>query len=101
MKEKPKQETQRNTNDTIMKRVTAGEFKKYTGKYQDMALSAPITITKHDRPSLVLLSFNEYQKLTGNTQRALHVSQLSDDDIDAIAASRVPEKYDHLNDELE
>lgn len=100
MKEKPRG-LRRNANDKMMKYVPAGEFKKYTGKYQDMALSAPITITKHDRPSLVLLSFDEYQKLTGSTQRALHVSQLSEDSLDAIMNSRVPEKYDHLNDELE
>jgi len=84
-----------------MKKVSAKDFKNQIGKYQDMALAEPITITKHDRPSLVLLSFDEYQKLTGNTRRSLHVSQLSDKDLEAIAKARVPAEYDHLNDEVE
>lgn len=84
-----------------MKKVSAGDFRKQTGHYQDMALAEPITITKHDRPSLVLMSFEDYKKLTGKTRRALHVSQLSDEDLLAIAEADVSKEHAHLDDELE
>ncbi|GEM_PF-3129833 len=50
-----------------MKCVSAAEFKKKSGTYQDMALSEPVTITKHDRPTLVLMSYAEYHRLTSET----------------------------------
>lgn len=52
-----------------MKKVSAAEFKRKTGAYQDMALSEPVMITKHDRPTLVLLSYAEYQKLAGAAKK--------------------------------
>lgn len=84
-----------------MKKVTAGEFKKQTGEYQEMAQREPLTITKHGRPSLVLLSFDEYQKLTGQPTRIMHVSELSDTDADTLRNIKMPSKYDHLNDLME
>jgi len=61
-----------------MKSVSAAEFKKKSGAYQDMALSEPITITKHDRPTLVLLSFAEYQKLVGSNSNMRNIPDMSD-----------------------
>jgi prevent-host-death family protein len=84
-----------------MKQVSVSELQKKSGVYHDMALSEPITITKHDRPSLVLLSFEEYQRLTKQTRRSLSVSQLSEEDLAAIMVSEVPKEYEHLNEELE
>jgi len=84
-----------------MKRVSSAEFKKHSGRYQDMALSEPVAITKHDRPAFVLLSFEEFEKLKSNSRRVLHVSQLSDKDLAAIAEAHVPEEYAHFDDELE
>lgn len=57
-----------------MKSVSAAEFKKRTGTYQDMALSEPVMITKHERPTLVLMSYAEYQKLTGSVRKAPETS---------------------------
>lgn len=84
-----------------MKQVSAAEFQKRSGTYHDMALSEPITITKHDRPSWVLLSFEDYQTLTGNTKRALHVSELSKEAAETLKTAKMDEKYNHLNDLLE
>jgi len=47
-----------------MKTVKSTDFQNSPGLYQDMARVEPIVITKHNRPSLVLLSFLDYQKLT-------------------------------------
>lgn len=84
-----------------MKKVSAGEFRKNSGKYTDMALADPITITRHDRPSLVLLSFDTYLELTGKNRRALHVTELSESDLREIIAAKVPRDFNHLNDEME
>jgi PHD/YefM family antitoxin component YafN of YafNO toxin-antitoxin module len=84
-----------------MRTVSAGDFQKQTGLYQDMAQKEPITITKYDRPSLVLLAFEDYQKLTGNNKRALHVSELSAEALAALTTGQMDEKHRHLDALLE
>lgn len=44
--------------------VTTAEFIRHFGRYHDEARRAPLTLTKHGRPSLVVLSADAYQRLT-------------------------------------
>lgn len=77
--------------------VNATAFQAKPGLYQDMTENGPLIIEKYSRPKYVLLSFKDYQKLTGNTKRALHVSQIPPDDLALIAAAEVPEEYADLD----
>lgn len=45
--------------------VTSREFSQYAGEAKKAANSGPVFITDRGRPSHVLLSFEEYQRLTG------------------------------------
>lgn len=47
-----------------MPRVTATEFKNNIGAFSDAAMSEPVIITSHQRDRLVLLSAEEYRRLT-------------------------------------
>ncbi|MCF7749047.1 type II toxin-antitoxin system prevent-host-death family antitoxin [Sulfitobacter sp. M39] len=47
-----------------MTRVTATEFKNNIGAFSDAAMSEPVIITSHQRDRLVLLSADEYRRLT-------------------------------------
>ena len=47
-----------------MTRVTATEFKNNIGAFSDAAMNEPIIITSHQRDRLVLLSVDEYRRLT-------------------------------------
>ena len=83
-----------------MIQVSAKDFKQSTGKYQDMAQHEPVLTTKHDRYSCVLLSFEDYQRLTGATQQAQSVRHLGNDVLNTLRASHMPQTLNHLNDEL-
>lgn len=48
-----------------MTRVSATEFKNNIGAFSDAAMSEPVIITSHQRDRLVLLSADEYRRLTG------------------------------------
>lgn len=53
-----------------MTRVSATEFKNNIGAFSDAAMDEPIIITSHHRDRLVLMSAEEYRRLTdarGNT----------------------------------
>lgn len=65
--------------DIQMTRVTATEFKNNIGAFSDAAMSEPVIITSHQRDRLVLLSAEEYRRLTGVTEG------ISDSDKERIA----------------
>ena len=48
-----------------MTRVSATDFKNNIGAFSDAAMSEPVIITSHQRDRLVLLSADEYRRLTG------------------------------------
>lgn len=48
-----------------MTRVSATEFKNNIGAFSDAAMIEPVIITSHQRDRLVLLSADEYRRLTG------------------------------------
>lgn len=50
-----------------MTRVSATEFKNNIGAFSDAAMNEPVIITSHQRDRLVLMSADEYRRLTGGT----------------------------------
>ena len=78
--------------------VTSAEFQRNFGRYREAAIREAVTITNHGRESLVLLSAEEYRRLKGRDREALHVSELRDEDMEAILGADVPAEtaaYDH------
>ncbi|QBY01101.1 type II toxin-antitoxin system Phd/YefM family antitoxin [Rhodophyticola sp. CCM32] len=54
-----------------MTRVTATEFKNNIGAFSDAAMQEPVIITSHQRDRLVLLSADEYRRLTDGISRGV------------------------------
>lgn len=48
-----------------MHTVTTAEFMRHFGHYHDEARKSPITLTKHGRPSVVVIPVELYEKLRG------------------------------------
>lgn len=71
-------------------RVTSTEFQQNVGRYQDAAMSAPVVITKHNRPHTVLVSAALFDVLTKG-RIARRVEELDADTLKAIAEASVPE----------
>lgn len=51
----------------IMKRLSAAEAKNAFGHLLDLARHEPVLIEKHNRPVIVVMSIEEYDRLTGGT----------------------------------
>lgn len=71
------------------------------GKYQDVALTRRVAITKNGRERTVLLSAEEYARLKRRDRRALAAEELSDGQIEAVRTAEVPAEFEELNKELE
>lgn len=64
--------------------VTSREFNQNIGKAQRQAHQEPVIITNRGKPDLVLLSYDEYQRITGGTSilEALSSPEVADIDIE-------------------
>ncbi len=71
-------------------RVTSAEFQKNFGRCREAAIREAVTITNHGRDSLVLLSADEYRRLKQRDREALLVSELTEQDIEAIRTAEIP-----------
>ena len=84
----------------LVVKVTATEFQRNFGRYEDTALVEPVTITRHGREKVVLLSKEAFDKMSARAPKAILVSELSDDDLRNIKQAKVPEEYAGLDNEL-
>jgi prevent-host-death family protein len=81
--------------------LSAEEFHRNVGAYQDIALTRPVTITKNGRERTVLLSAQEYARLKRRDRRVIPVGELSQRQVDAIRNARIPDRYADLDKEIE
>jgi prevent-host-death family protein len=51
--------------EVVMATVTAAEFNQRPSQVKRAAEEEPVVITEHSRPSFVLLTYAEYQRLLG------------------------------------
>lgn len=80
--------------------VAATEFAKNFGQYREAVQREPVAVTSHDRVTGVFLSareYAEYQRLKSLMGKAYAVEELSEETLQAIAASRMDARHDALN----
>jgi prevent-host-death family protein len=84
--------------DTIT--VTAAEFHRNIGTYQDVALTKAVTITKNGRERTVLISADEYARLKRRDRRVISAGDLTDHQIAALRGAKVPDHHAELDGEI-
>jgi prevent-host-death family protein len=83
-----------------MLKVTAAEFQRHFGRYQDQALTQPVVITRNGRERLVMISVDEYRRLRRRSREVIRVEDLSDEEVAQIVAGRMDPRHDHLDADL-
>lgn len=81
-----------------MIKVSAAEFQRNIGRYQDAALVQPVAVTRNGRERTVMISVEEYHRLKRRDRQALELDNFTDADIAALEATRAPETskaFDH------
>lgn len=81
-----------------MAKVPAARFQKEFGHFRTLAHREAITVTSHGRDDVVLLSAEEYQRLRSLERRAMHVSELTAEELAALGEVQIPveaSRYDH------
>ena len=69
-----------------MKTMTSREFNQRTHEAQKAAREAPLLITQRGKPDLVIMSYQEYEKVTAQSRTLLEVFSEGDAGLLAAAA---------------
>lgn len=64
--------------------VSAADFQRNIGRYQDMALRQPVAVTRNGRESCVLLSTEEYHRLKRHDREVLGIEDFTAADAEAV-----------------
>lgn len=79
--------------------ITAAELQKQFGRYREVAIREPVSITHHGRESLVILSADEYKRLKAlENRKAVHPWELPDELAEALESAKPPDfskEFDH------
>jgi len=78
--------------------ISSAEFQRNFGRYQDVALTEPVAITRNGRERVVVLSVDEYHRLKQRDRQVLSLVDFNEADLQAILASEPPPEaatYDH------
>jgi len=82
-------------------RVSSAEFQKNIGRYQDVALTQAVTITRNGRERTVMISAEEYQRLKRRDREVLGLDDFTQADVDLIRRAEPPRETAQFDSELE
>jgi prevent-host-death family protein len=80
-----------------MPKITAQDFRRHFGRYQDAALRGPVEITRRGRGNVILVSADEYHRLKSRDRRAYRAEELPDALLEAIAKSKMAPRHRKLD----
>lgn len=83
-----------------MARIPASEFQREFGRLRGVAHREAVIVTSHGRDDVVLLSAEEYQRLRSLDRSAMHVSELSDEEILALGNVEISAEAARYNHEV-
>jgi prevent-host-death family protein len=73
--------------------VSSAEAQKNFGRYREQALAEPVVVTQHGKPSVVILSAAEYERLKELERRVRRLDEMSDAEIEEMAESEIPPQH--------
>lgn len=83
-----------------MVRISATEFQKNPGHYQDIALQQPVTVTRNGRDRTVVISASEYHRLKRRDREVLGLDDFTEADLRAIRGAEPAEGSDKFDAEM-
>ena len=83
-----------------MLKVSAAEFQRNIGRYQDIALHEPVAVTCDGRESCVLISTEEYRRLKRREREVLAIEEFTEADAQAVRRAQPSAQSGAYDDEM-
>jgi prevent-host-death family protein len=80
--------------------VTSAEFQKNIGRYQDLALTQPVMVTRNGRERTVVISAEEYSRLKRRDREVLGLEDFTQADLELIRRAEPPASAAEFDREL-
>lgn len=80
-----------------MTQVRSGDVQRNFGEYRMMAADEPVHVSHYNKPSVVIVSAEEYERLKKRDKRAMATEDLPEWLVDRIAAAEMDEELAHLD----
>jgi prevent-host-death family protein len=81
--------------------VTSAEAQKNFGRYRERALAEPVVVTQYGKPSVVIISAAEYERLKELDRRVMLLDNMSDAEIEEMLDSSIPPAQRYSISEIE
>ncbi len=80
-----------------MLQVSSADVQKNFGEYRVAAENEPVQVMHYNKPSVVIVSAEEYSRLKARDKTSMATEDLPEWLVEQIAASEMDAKYDHLD----
>ncbi len=81
--------------------VTSAEAQKNFGRYRERALAEPVVVTQYGKPSVVIISAEEYERLKELDQRVMRLDEMSDAEVEEMLNSSIPPEHRYSVSDIE
>ncbi len=82
-----------------MKEVSSADVQKNFGEYREAAVAEPVLVLHYNKPSVVILSADEYARLVKRDRRAMAIEDLPEWLVERIATSEMDPRHAALDEE--
>jgi PHD/YefM family antitoxin component YafN of YafNO toxin-antitoxin module len=83
-----------------MDEMTADEFKQNLASLLNEDWFPPIGITRNGERRMVVIPDDVFREIYRASRKVVHVSEMSEQDLQEIAESKMPDGFEHLDEEL-
>jgi PHD/YefM family antitoxin component YafN of YafNO toxin-antitoxin module len=73
--------------------ITSAEAQKNFGRHRERALVEPVIVTQYGKPSVVIISAAEYERLKELDRRVMRLDDMSDVEIEEMLNSSIPAEH--------
>jgi prevent-host-death family protein len=80
-----------------MLEVSSADVQKNFSTYRVAAENEPVQVSHYNKPSVVIISAEEYNRLKARDKMAMATEDLPEWLVEQIATSEMDAKYDHLD----
>lgn len=81
-------------------KVSAADFQRNIGRYQDIALRQPVAVTRNGRESCVLISVEEFNRLKRRAREVLRIADFTQQEAQDIENAQAPFEARAFDDEM-
>ncbi len=82
-----------------MPQVSSGDVQKNFGEYRMVAEEEPVHVSHYNKPSVVIVSAEEYARLKKRDKQAMATEDLPEWLVEQIANSEMDAKYNYLDED--